>query len=89
MELTLAIKNLGAVKGADGVTRIGQKELLVIDKVTGEELTGKTGVLWGDRALITETMEVPLLTPEHVEDDPDDAGYMILVIRCDNAVNVK
>jgi hypothetical protein len=34
-------------------------------------------------------MEVPLLTPEHVEDDPDDAGYMILVIRCDNAVNVK
>ena len=89
MELTLAIKDLGAVKGKGGVTRIGQKELLVIDKVTGEELTGKTSVLWGDRSLITETMEVPLLTPEHVEDDPDDAGYMILVIRCDNAVNVK
>ena len=88
MELTLAIKNLGAVKGADGVTRIGQKELLVIDKVTGEELTGKTGVLWGDRELITETMEVPLLTPKHVEDDPDDAGYMIIVIRCDKAIKL-
>tara|TARA_R110002096_G_C14320701_1_gene700383 strand:+ start:371 stop:640 length:270 start_codon:yes stop_codon:yes gene_type:complete len=89
MELILAIKELKNQKDENGISRIGKKELLVVDKISGEILTGKTSVLWGGRDLILENMDAPLLTPEHVEGDPEDASYMVIVIRCDNAVSVK
>ena len=88
MELTLATRQLHNYKDKDGLSKIGMKDLIVIDDKTGEKLTGHSGFLWGDRDLLLKPMEEPLLTPEHLEGHPDDAGYMILVIRCDKAIGL-
>lgn len=81
MKLTLASKNLPPIIGV--VPRIGAKDLVVINSETGEELSEKTGLLWGDRELALQ-----LLTEEHLGNDPEDASYVILVLRCDSAVNI-
>ena len=88
MKLTLATKELHNQKDDNGITKIGMKGLIVIDDKTGEELEGCSGLIWGDRDLLLKPMEESLLTPEHLEGHPDDASYMILVIRCDEAIEI-
>ena len=68
------------------MTRIGCKTLVVINEETGEELEERVGLIWGGRDLITK--DVQLLTDEHILDDPEDAGYLVIVVRCDAAINL-
>ena len=86
MKLALAMKKL-APFDSGGVTKINRKDLIVINPETGEELDEKVGLCWGDRSLIVGH-EDSLLTEEHIEGDPEDASYLVLVIRCDEAINI-
>ncbi len=70
-----------------GLDAIGMKELVILDLNTGEELEERVGMLWGGKDLLVNGGE-PLLTEEYFKGDPDDASYMILVVRCDNAINL-
>ena len=86
MKLTLATKTKKPYSIGNNITKIGNKDLVIINQETGEELEEKVGMLWGSRELITK--EVQLLTDEYVIDDPEDAGYLVIVIRCDEAINL-
>ena len=86
MKLTLAQEDLPPQKQPNGTHSIGKKEVSIIDSVTGEKLEGSTAWLWGDKDLITKKLEEPLLTDEYIKGDPDDAGYLVVVIRCDGAI---
>jgi hypothetical protein len=88
MELTLATKKLDKHENKDGITQIGVKDLIVIDNETGEKLTGHSGFLWGGRDLLLKPMEESILTPEHLEGHLDDASYLILIVRCDKAIEL-
>lgn len=85
MKLGLAIK--GIDKDKNGLDAIGMKNLVIVDLDTGEELEERVGMLWGDKTLLTESGE-PLLTEEHFQNYPDDAEYLVLVIRCDSAIHM-
>ncbi len=88
MKLGMAIKNEGPQEMADGTTRLHTRDLSVIDLNTGEKLENQTAYLWGGKELLISGPE-PLLTQEYFEGDPDDASYVVLVFRCDNAVDVS
>lgn len=86
MKLGLAISS---VKGSrHGVDAIGMKNMNIIDTDTGEIVENKVGWLWGGKELMTESGE-PLLTEEHFANYPDDASYVVLVFRCDEAMNAN
>lgn len=87
MKLTLAIKKLSPFIDNNGITKIGMSDLIVINKDTGEELEEITGMLWGSRDLIIDG-DNPLLTPKHIQNDPDDSNYMVLIIKCNEAINI-
>lgn len=83
MKLTFASKNLPPTNKKDGTTQIGMKEMSIIDKETGEEVTGLTAWLWCGKDLLLSNE--PLLTPEYLANDPEAASYGVLVFRCDAA----
>ena len=84
MRIGLAIKK--SPKSKEGLDAIGLKDLVVIDLNTGEELEEKISLLWGSKSLLTEGGD-PLLTEEYFEDDPEDASYLVVIVRCDAAIN--
>ena len=88
MRLTLATVKKGTHKDNNGIDKIGVKDLIVIDSKTGEKVEGHSGFLWGDKDLLTKPNTEPLLPTEHFEGHPDDANYIVLVIRCDGAVDL-
>ena len=63
------------------------KELSIINKETGEEVTGLTAWLWCGKDVLLG--DEPILTPEHFSNDPDGASYGVLVFRCDAAKRVN
>lgn len=86
MKISLATKSMKFFN-ENGVTKIGRKELVVINSDTGEELDEKVGLVWGDKSLIVGSKD-SLLTQEHIDGDPEDASYLVLVIRCDSAIEI-
>ena len=87
MKLTFAMKDLPPAAKNDGTTKIGMKDLSIVNAETGEEVTGLTAWLWcGQDALIGDE---PILTPSHFANDPIGASYGVLVFRCDAARNVE
>jgi len=86
MKLTLARKNLKPIK-KDNITKIYLKDLVVINSETGEELEEKTGIIWCDKGFLTTGIN-SLLTPEHVANDPDNTDYLVIVIKCNEAIEL-
>lgn len=87
MKLALAVKKLNPFIDNNGITKIGMSNLIVINKDTGEELEERTGILWGNKELIIGG-DNPLLTPEHIINDAEDSNYMVLIIKCNEAINI-
>ena len=88
MKLGMAIKNTGSREMDNGTTKLHTLDLSVIDLNTGEELENEIAYLWGSKDILISGPN-PILTPEYFEGDPDDASYVVLVFRCDNAVDVS
>ncbi len=88
MEITLSTMQVDNQKDDNGITKVGERELIVVDNKTGEKLTGHSGFLWGGKGLLLKSNDEPLLTKEHLKGDPDDACYLVLVVRCDKAIDL-
>ena len=84
MKLALGTRKIKTTK--DGVSRIGAKELVILDPDTGSELDDRVAMLWGDKSLLT-TGE-PLLTDEYFTGDPEASSYLIVIVRCDSAIDL-